>query len=60
MTNQLILITPDRSWRLDDATRRRGREGVAAARAVLRASRVQAREAALAEGEALDLHRDAA
>ncbi len=41
-TRQLALITDDastpRSWRLDDHTRQVGREGIAAARAALRAA----------------------
>ncbi|MDG2027206.1 MAG: hypothetical protein P8J50_08860 [Acidimicrobiales bacterium] len=60
MTNQLSLITPHRSWRLDQRTKQRGLSGIASARAVLRESRVRAREAALAEGESLELHADAA
>jgi hypothetical protein len=56
MTKQLSLITPNRSWRLDPHTRRRGLDGIAAARAVLIESRIRAREAALAEGESLELH----
>lgn len=60
MTNQLTLITPHRSWHLDQRTKQRGLDGIAAARAVLQESRVRAREAALAEGESLELHADAA
>lgn len=60
MTNQLHLLTPHRSWRLDRQTKQRGLDGVAAARAVLQESRIRAREAALAEGESLELHVDAA
>lgn len=60
MTNQLILVTPNRSWRLDQRTKQRGLDGVAAARAILAESRVRARQAALAEGESLELHADAA
>jgi len=60
MSNQLTLITPRRSWRLDQRTKQEGLSGIAAARAVLRESRIKAREAALAEGESLELHADAA
>ena len=60
MTNQLSLITPHRSWRLDQRTKQRGLDGVAAARAVVHESRVRARQAALTEGESLELHADAA
>lgn len=60
MTNQLSLITPHRSWRLDRRTKQRGLDGIAAARAVLQESRIRAREVALAEGESLELHVDAA
>jgi hypothetical protein len=34
-----LLADEERIWRLDDATRERGRKGVAAARAVLAATR---------------------
>lgn len=37
MTNQLLLIDTRPAWRLDRATRAKGLEGVANARAVLRA-----------------------
>lgn len=60
MTNQLSLITPHRSWRLDQRTKQQGLDGVAAARAVLQESRVRSRQSALAEGESLELHADAA
>ena len=60
MTNQLTLITPHRSWRLDQRTKQRGLDGISAARAVLLESRIKAREVALAEGESLELHIDAA
>ena len=56
MTKQLSLITPHRSWRLDPRTKQRGLDGVATARAILLDSRIKAREAALAEGESLELH----
>lgn len=56
MPDQLHLIIPQRNWRLDGRTQQRGLDGVAAARAVLFESRVRAREAALAEGESLELH----
>jgi hypothetical protein len=56
MTDQLLLVTPDRSWRLDAATRSRGLAGVAEARAIVAESRVRARAAALTRGESLDLH----
>ena len=59
MTNQLSLITSHRSGRLDQQTRRRGLDGVTAARAVLQQSRVRAREAMLA-GESLGLRAAAA
>lgn len=36
-TAQLTLIDDDRPWRLDDGTRRVGREGLAKARAALAA-----------------------
>lgn len=49
MTNQLTLITPHRSWRLDKSTKQRGLDGVAAARAVLLESRIRAREAEQAD-----------
>ena len=58
MTNQLILVTPTRSWRLDPRTRQRGLDGIAAARAVVLEARIRAREAALAAGESLELHVD--
>lgn len=57
MTKQLSLITPTHSWRLDRRTRQRGLDGIAAARAVLAESRVRSREAMLAQGESLELHR---
>ena len=38
MTNQLLLIDSRPAWRLDRATRAQGLEGVANARAVLRAA----------------------
>ncbi|MEQ8840470.1 MAG: hypothetical protein RIB98_05785 [Acidimicrobiales bacterium] len=60
MTNQLSLITTHRSWRLDQRTKQQGLDGIAAARAVLQESRIRARAAALAEGEFLELHADAA
>ncbi len=60
MTNQLLLVTPNRSWRLDPRTKQRGLDGVAAARAVLQESLVRGRVAALAEGESLELHVDKA
>ena len=60
MTNQLHLLTPHRSWRHDQRTKQQGLDGIAAARAVLQESRVRAREAALTEGESLELHADAA
>ena len=44
MTNQLLLIDSRPAWRLDRATRAQGLEGVANARAVLRA--VDAKRAA--------------
>ena len=37
MTNQLLLIDSRPAWRLDQATRAQGLQGVADARAVLRA-----------------------
>lgn len=55
MTNQLSLITPHRSWRLDQRTRQRGLDGIARARAVLREARARDREAA-AEGDSPELH----
>jgi|GEM_PF-3183113 hypothetical protein len=56
MTNQLTLINPRRSWRLDRRTKQEGLDGIATARAVLQESRIRAREAALTEGESLELH----
>lgn len=44
MTNQLLLIDSRPDWRLDRATRAQGLEGIANARAVLRA--VDAKRAA--------------
>ncbi len=44
MTNQLLLVDSRPAWRLDRATRAQGLEGVANARAVLRA--VDAKRAA--------------
>lgn len=44
MTNQLTLITPHRSWRLDSSTKQRGLDGIAAARAVLLESRIRDRD----------------
>ena len=41
-TAQLTLIADDRPWRLDEGTRRVGRQGVAKARAALAASRCSA------------------
>lgn len=39
MERQLILLDDDRAdWRLDEATRERGRQGVALARAALRSA----------------------
>jgi hypothetical protein len=38
-TNQLILLDTQPDWRLDERTRRVGREGLARARAALQASR---------------------
>ncbi len=49
MTNQLTLITPHRSWRLDSSTKQRGLDGIAAARAVLLESRIHDREVAESE-----------
>ena len=50
MTNQLLLIDTRPAWRLDRATRAQGLEGIATARAVLRA--LDAKRAA--EREATD------
>lgn len=41
VTSQLTLIDTPRSWKLDDRTREVGRQGVARARAALRACRRQ-------------------
>ncbi|HEX5366751.1 MAG TPA: hypothetical protein VFW63_08845 [Acidimicrobiales bacterium] len=41
VTSQLTLIDTPRSWKLDDRTREVGRQGVARARAALRAGRRQ-------------------
>ena len=60
MTNQLSLITPHRSWQLDQRTKQRGLDGIASARAVLVESRIKARVVALAAGESLELHSEAA
>ena len=49
MTNQLLLIDSRPAWRLDRATRAQGLEGVANARAVLRA--VDAKRAAEREAD---------
>jgi hypothetical protein len=49
MTNQLLLIDSRPAWRLDRATRAQGLEGVANARAVLRA--VDAKRAAELEAD---------
>jgi len=38
MARQLTLLEVPPSWRLDDATRQAGRQGIAAARASLRAA----------------------
>ncbi|MGQ0830106.1 MAG: hypothetical protein ACT4OV_00335 [Microthrixaceae bacterium] len=38
MARQLTLLEVPPSWRLDDATREAGRQGIAAARASLRAA----------------------
>jgi hypothetical protein len=39
MTDQLVLIDSDRSWRMDSSTRERGIRGVNQARAALREAR---------------------
>jgi len=39
MTDQLVLIDSDRSWRMDSATRERGIRGVNQARQALREAR---------------------
>ncbi|MEM8705761.1 MAG: hypothetical protein AAGE98_04845 [Actinomycetota bacterium] len=49
MTNQLLLIDSRPAWRLDQATRAQGLQGVADARAVLRA--IDAKRAAEAPAE---------
>jgi hypothetical protein len=46
MTKQLIFLDTAHGWRLDAATRERGRKGVADGRAVLKAARAQERAAA--------------
>lgn len=45
MERQLVLIEEQPDWRLDEATRAVGRQGVAAARASLREARRRAEEA---------------
>jgi hypothetical protein len=46
MTNQLLLIDSRPTWRLDQATRAQGLQGVANARAVLRSIEAKRAEAA--------------
>ena len=46
MTNQLLLIDSRPAWRLDQATRAQGLQGVANARAVLRSIEKKRTEAA--------------
>lgn len=46
MTNQLLLIDSRPAWRLDQATRAQGLQGVANARAVLRSIEKKRAEAA--------------
>jgi|TARA_B100001094_G_C17613338_1_gene522305 hypothetical protein len=46
MTNQLLLIDSRPAWRLDQATRAQGLQGVANARAVLRSIEAKRAEAA--------------
>jgi hypothetical protein len=46
MTNQLLLIDSRPAWRLDQATRAQGLQGVANARAVLRSIEATRAEAA--------------
>lgn len=46
MTNQLLLIDSRPAWRLDQATRAQGLQGVASARAVLRSIEAKRAEAA--------------
>ena len=46
MTNQLLLIDSRPAWRLDQATRAKGLQGVAKARAVLRSIEKKRAEAA--------------
>ena len=46
MTNQLLLIDSRTAWRLDQATRAQGLQGVANARAVLRSIEANRAEAA--------------
>jgi hypothetical protein len=43
MERQLLLIDSEPDWRLDEATRQAGREGIARAREALRIARQEAR-----------------
>ena len=60
MERQLALIEQAPDWRLDDATRTVGREGVATARARLQDARRRAEEARVAAAAAAHGRRTAA
>ena len=53
MTNQLLLIDSRPAWRLDQATRAQGLQGVANARAVLRS--IEKKQAEVADEAASEL-----
>jgi hypothetical protein len=52
MDNQLVLLEPERPWKLDRRTVERGRRGLARARQALHAAGAAHRQAAADLGEA--------
>jgi hypothetical protein len=52
MDNQLVLLEPERPWKLDRRTVERGRRGLARARQALHAAGATDRQAAADHGEA--------